>query len=111
MQILNYTGEEVGFVNEGGIVTAVLHSNGNARCKIDVREVPMKDKSPFVPKVYRRQLGQVIGLPTPDANLEKYYIVTKDVAEAVGNSRMDLLLADEPVNLKGKTYYKKLIMI
>jgi len=60
--------------------------------------------------IYKKEYGRVIGLPYPDLNKEKYYIVNEDIIEAVGKTRSDLVVPSEPFLYQGATYYKTLIL-
>jgi hypothetical protein len=106
--ILNYTGKRIGIANEYGNPIQVLPSNGNARLEnITYIKEGIVDLIPY----YRKETGRVRGLPTPDINYQKLYIVSRDVAEAFGSTRFDLLVPEEPVKREGTTYYKKLIAV
>jgi hypothetical protein len=104
--ILNYTGKRIGLTNNTGRPIQVLAVNGNARCEVDDKEKLTVGRTP----IYTRS-SKVRGLPQPDPNLEKIYIVSRDVAEAVGNTRFDLVVPVEPFQFEGATFYKKLIEV
>lgn len=102
--ILNYTGKRVGVTNESGNPITVLPFHGNAR----VDRERKKSTSAGRVAIYDIKYSRVEGLPEPDLNLEKLYIVTKEVAEAFGISRKDLLIAEDPIKEGGMIYYRKL---
>lgn len=108
MEVLNYTGKDIGVFTKTGIPIAVLLSKGSPKCHYSIELGIETDK--LIP-IWDKQLLKVTGLPAPDPNLKTYYVVTKEVADAVGSTRFDLLLATEPVEYEGVTYYKKLIMV
>jgi hypothetical protein len=106
MQLLNYTGKQIGLSNEGGSLVKVFPSDGNARCVIQNKKKAEVDMI----TIYKKEYGRVEGLPDPDRNLQKLYIVTRDVAEAAG-PRFDLLVPEELVTNQGYTYYKYLVNV
>ena len=59
--------------------------------------------------ILRTHFGKVLGLPKPDPNLQKLYIVPAEVAEKAKNYRVDLLVAKEPFTWEGGVFYKQLV--
>jgi len=103
MKILNYTGKRVGITNRMRMPIEVLPSDGNAYCLTENKEESLIGRTP----IYTRS-SKVRGLPAPDLNLEKIYIVNADVAEAIGHTRRDLIVPTEPFQYEGATFYKVL---
>ena len=101
IELLNYTGKRIGLVNDSGNPSKVLPSHGNAR----LETVTYRWSNP------RNEVTKVCGLPSPDWNLIKFYIVTREVAEMFGPGRKDLLVPEEPFVHGGATYYRKLSKI
>lgn len=91
--ILNYTGKRIGLTNVLGMPREVLPSHGKAY---------VEDKRYWG----HTEIEQTVrGLPKPDRNLEKYYIVSKEVGEWFGDSRRDLLIAENPIAYEGAMFY------
>lgn len=111
MEVLNYTGKRIGVANEQGRTVEVLPPHGFARLE---KAVELKLEAQVgigrIP-IYKKGYSKVRGLPSPDLNLEKLYIVSKEVAEAAGNTRFDLLVGEEPFNEHGAICYKHLINV
>ena len=105
MKILNYTGKRIGLTNRAGNPIEVIPSDGHAHCEIEIKEQLIIGRTP----IYNKDLGKVRGLPAPDLNLEKMYIVTADVAEAIGHTRKDLIVPANPFHYEGATFYKLLL--
>jgi len=99
MQILNYTGSSI--TVDSGLGYKVLTFNGHARCNITLKRKVDIDMT----IIYRREYSKVEGLPYPDPNFQKLYIVSKEVAEAA-QPRFDLLVAEGPEISNGVSYYK-----
>jgi hypothetical protein len=106
-EILNYTGKRIGLTNGSGSPIEVLPSHGNARCEIE----KTTDIEVGRIQIYRKTFGKVRGLPNPDLNHQKLYIVSREVAEAIGNTRYDLLVPEDPFPYEGVTFYKTLVNV
>jgi hypothetical protein len=108
MTITNYTGADVGLTDAKGTPLRVLSSIGKAVVVANDDEVlKVEDLVP----IYRKKRGFIKYLPAPDDNLQKMYIVNKDVAEAGRMVRRDLLVVDDLFTWGGGTFYRKLINI
>jgi hypothetical protein len=107
MEILNYTGSPIGLATESGLPVMGLPASGNAKCDIKKQKVRTDQRISFFKKVY----GRVQGLPQQDMNLQTLYIVNKDIVEAIGHTRHDLLIVDELINIEGTNYYKQLVNV
>jgi hypothetical protein len=105
MEILNYTGKRVGLTNSSGSPSKMLSSQGNAHFD-EIAVTPLKNVDGIF--IYSQKLGNVRGLPSPDRNQEKFYIVPKEIAEYLKKVRFDLLVAEEPFIWEGGTFYKRL---
>jgi hypothetical protein len=93
MEILNLTPTDIVLVSaEGNEVS--YPSRGIATVDEDLHLLRVVDGIP----VNRRRFGYVKGLPEPDVDQNKLYIVDQNVADAVGATRLDLLLAAEPID-------------
>ncbi len=104
IKILNYTGKRLGVTNGSGNPIQVLPSHGNAKVEKNIKQITQSGRIPVYEIVYDR----VEGLPDPDPNYEKMYIVNKDVANSVGYRRKDLLVAENPMSHNGTIFYRKL---
>jgi hypothetical protein len=108
MEILNYTGKPVGLTNKHGNPYKVLPSQGKAHfVSIEANQI----KNIEGVAIFQLKMGKVIGLPTPDWNQEKLYIVPKEIAEYNKNTRFDLLVVEDGFNWEGATFYKKLVQL
>lgn len=108
MEILNYTGKPVGLTNKNGSPYKVLPSHGRAHFEsIEVNQIKSIDLVP----IYGLKPGKIRGLPSPDWNHEKLYIVPKEIAEHVRKVRFDLLVVEESFTWEGGTFYKKLVQL
>ncbi len=107
MEIVNYTGRPVGLSSEAGHPLRVINSIGTARCEVT------KEKSRNVDGViiYREGFSRVVGLPESDNDLAKRFIVSPEVAKAMGKIRFDLLIGQEPYTYEGQMFYKYLIAV
>lgn len=101
MEILNYTGSRITVSGESTGIITTLASEGFAQCEVQTTQKVVIDMVP----VYRKEYGNVKGLPAPDPNRQKLYVVSKDVAEAAG-PRFDLLIYEDPQTYNGSTFYK-----
>lgn len=96
MEILNYTGKRIGLFHPVlGRPERVLPSHGNARCEIQEYKRPSENSNSI----------KVKGLPSPDFNLQKQYIVSREVAEVFGSARKDLLIPENPIPYEGALFY------
>lgn len=105
MEILNFTGRPIGLTTESGQPLTLLSSNGFAKCQVQ----KIKQKTFNLIPIYYKSYGRVTGLPSPQPDLQKLYIVNKDVAEAAANTRFDLLVVEDPIEWGDKTFYKSLV--
>lgn len=112
MEIINYTGEPVGLTDASGRPIRVLPSIGKAVVVFDDYELQKTED--FIP-IYRKKRGVIKYLPQPDGNLQKMYIVNRDVADAGRLARMDLLIVEEPdetaMRQLGGKFYRKVVNI
>ncbi|MBW4890119.1 hypothetical protein KXQ82_10350 [Mucilaginibacter sp. HMF5004] len=108
MEVLNYTGRPIGIASAHGQPMIGLPSEGYAKCEIE--RIDKVNKFGLIP-IYKRIMDRVNGLPSQDRNLEKLYIVNKEVAESIGHTRFDLLVVEEPIDITGSIYYKKLMNV
>jgi hypothetical protein len=106
MTISNYTGADVGLTDKDGIPIRVLSSVGKAEVVAADYELQKVDN--LLP-IYRKRRGIIKYLPQPDGNLQKMYIVNRDVAEAGRLTRMDLLIVDDMFTVQGGKFYRKLV--
>ncbi|RFZ81155.1 hypothetical protein DYU05_20575 [Mucilaginibacter terrenus] len=108
MQILNYTGLYVGLTNIAGQPTRILPPQGRARMEIDGTD--FKQTVDGVP-IYKVNHKRIKGLPEPDPNNERFYIISKEVASYISKRRYDLLVAEEPFQWAGDTFYRRLVSV
>ena len=107
MEVLNYTGKEIGIISKSGYPITVLFPWGNAKC---IFETNLKVETDNLIPIYDKGFKKVVGLPAPDPNKETYYIVNNEVAQWQNRVRRDLLIPTEPITHQGATFYKKLIL-
>lgn len=106
-EIVNFTGKKIGITDEFGKPMKVLPSVGNARCETKLIVKDTVDAT----TIYERTYGRVMGLPRSDSRYKKMFIVHKEVAEAVGNTRFDLLVPEDPMVYEGTTFYRHLVNV
>lgn len=92
MEVFNLTSAEVTIVDENGKLVVTYPSRGHATCEIVMKKLRVIDGVP----ISRKQYTPVIGLPEASVDADKYYIVDEDVAEALKDSRFDILIPIEP---------------
>lgn len=102
MEILNYTGKRIGLVSAAGHLAEILPIHGKATCEVEVVKSLNVGRIP----IFEKKFGKVSGLPNRDLNFEKLYIVNREIADAFGGMRKDLLIAEQPVASEGAMYYK-----
>jgi hypothetical protein len=108
MKILNYTGKPIGLTNQLGSPYKVLPSVGKARFeRVEMDEFIKIDGVPIIHKDF----GKVLGLPKPDPNREKYYLVPMDIAQRIKNHRFDLLVAEDEFYWEGTMFFKTVISV
>lgn len=107
MQVINLTEKTITVVDAKGLPLKVFPSLGRAQAtshlvkRADIMGIP----------IYVRVYGQVKGLPQPDENGEKLYIVDEEVAEAVKDSRFDILVAGDAISTDTGKFYRSLIEV
>jgi len=106
MEILNYTGKRIGLTNPSGYPIEVLPSHGFAKVDVTLAKANPNDTR-F--SIFAKEFSRVMNLPDADRNNNKMYIVTKDVAEAIGKYRVDLLIPEDSFTWEGATFYKMLV--
>lgn len=107
MQVINYTGKEIGLVTKLGNPIGILHPEG---CPTIQSDISLTLESDNLIPIYKNEYYSVRGLPSPDPNREIYYVVNEDVIRAIGRTRSDLLIPTEPFPFDGTTYYKNLLL-
>lgn len=105
MQVINLTDQPVTIVNDRGVKIKTFLSTGSAYCDVKVMQDKVEDGVPIVSRKY----GAIHGLPEPDENLAKLYIVNEYVAEAVRSSRFDILVPDGKIQTQDGPVYKTLV--
>lgn len=108
MELRNFTGRKIGLTNPSGNPIEVLPSHGLARVEVSLAEAKVEDKRYGI---FEKEYSKVKNLPDPDPNYKILYIVTKEIAEAIGNFRLDLLVPEDPFPYEGATFYRKLIKV
>ena len=106
MQIINLTKENITIVGETGLPIAMYPSTGLAECETTKVKLRSIDDVP----IYSFRRRKVAGLPAPSDKNDNMYIVTHDVAEAVRDSRMDILVVGDSVGTTG-TKFSSLINV
>lgn len=104
MDIVNLTDTPITIVNDNGLRVKTFPSEGKAW--VDVKMV--QDRIVDGVRICSKKFGKVHGIPQPNENLEKCYIVTEDVANAIRDHRFDILVANGLVNEENH-YYKSLL--
>ncbi|MET3978991.1 hypothetical protein ABIB62_001560 [Mucilaginibacter sp. UYP25] len=106
MEILNYTGKDVGLTNTSGSPLIILPSVGKARFdSVQFEQVSKVGGAP----IFIKKIGKVLGLPKPDPNHEKYYVVPSEVAERAKIYRFDLLTVEDSFSYEGAIFYRKIV--
>lgn len=108
MQVINLTDHAVIIVNAKNEPIKVFPASGKvAHCEHTLIEQKRIGGVPIHSKSY----GPVKGLPLPDDNMEKIYIVNEQVAEAVRDSRFDVVIPEGVVHTVDGNFYKQLIAV
>lgn len=106
MQIVNLRSTSVAIVN-GEKLVANYPTGTPAICTVELKREGNIDGA----IVYRKKFKDVQNLPGPEENPDTMYIVDDDVAEAVRDSRVDLLIPNQPVEgSKYENAYDSLMM-
>ena len=104
MEILNLTATDIVLVDDKGNEVS-YPSRGIATVEEDLRLVRTIDGI----HVNRKRFGYVKGLPEPDVDQSKLYIVDHHVAEAAAATRLDLLIPSDPVQEGEANRYRSLL--
>lgn len=107
MEIVNLTDKPVTIVDDRGNLLKSYPPRGRAWCDI----VTTVDREVDGVPIFSKSYGKVNGLPAPDVSMDTFYIIDPTVADAVRDSRFDVLLPDQPIRHKGTNYYRGLVNI
>lgn len=108
MELCNLTQESVSIVDEDGKLIITYPSRGIATCTAEEKQVRTIDGV----TILRKRFKPVSGLPLQAVDADKIYIVSAEVAEAVRDTRMDVVIASEKVeNTEFANAYKSLTVI
>lgn len=107
MEIVNLTNKPITIVDEYGQMIKTYAPDGNAWCESTFVKIKTVDDVP----VFEKRYGKVHNLPAPETNasLERCFIVTDEVAEAVKDFRFDVVVPAQPVNVK-RNHYRSLLL-
>jgi len=98
MEIINLTGSTVSIMDDRGGLIISYPPKGRAECEIKRAKIPGTGIIP----VYTQMYGKVKGLPAPDDNASKLYIVDEVVADAAKHHRFDLLVPEGRVEKEAR---------
>lgn len=101
MEILNYTGKPIS-VKLDYDAERIIYPDGEAQLMSEPKE-KVRVTTDNIP-IYVKQYGRVMNLPKEDHNKDVMYIVDIEIANAVGNSRNDLLVMKNPNLVKDRVY-------
>lgn len=107
MQVINLTSELITIIDNNNYPLTSIPSSGHATCVVTKQQMQTYNGIPIVKTRY----GKIENLPDPDPNLEIMYIVEPEVARAVKDIRVDILVADELTQIKNNKFYRTLRQI
>jgi hypothetical protein len=107
MEILNYTGKNIGLATKSGVPVRGLPTLGKAYSDTSLKDLDIMDRVTVSKIIY----GTVKGLPPQDSSLQTMYIVNDDVIEVEGIKRRDLLKPIDPIQIGPDIFYKRLINV